>query len=620
MYCLLCGEGTGFSVQKHHINKLPNITNSSAKHVEKPKKEYVVPDSIEGWSDSIGVLLSSYFENPVFPEYYNADVVFNLSKVRKKGNKISSGNGKSPGPEPLNRSLNKIREILDSISNPRIRPINAYDIIMHMSDAVLSGGIRRSATICLFSPDDEEMYNAKIGNWFYTNPQRGRSNNSAVLLRGETSFEKFQDLINSTRQCGEPGFLWTDSLEQLFNPCVEASLYGYDVYGNSGWQKCNLSSINGKSITSKELFFEYARAAAIIGTLQAGFTDFPYLGEVTERIVRQEALLGVSITGIMENPDIILNADNQNEAATLIRKTNEEIAKKININPASRLTNIKPEGTTSCVLGTSSGIHPHHAKRYFRRVQANTTEEPYKLFKNINPLACEKSVWSNNKTDDVVTFCIEVEKGARLKNDMSAIDLLNAVKLTQNNWVETGTVKERLVAPFLKHSVSNTINVRLDEWEEVTKYIYENRDSFTGISLLPSSGDKDYAQAPFCTVYNPQEIIDRYGDASIFASGLIETALDCFDNLWLACDCVLGLNETTLKRQDKWVEKAKSFAQKYFSDLKTMTYCLKDVHNWKLWCDLKREYKNVDYTTMIEKEDNTKQEEESACAGGKCEL
>ena len=581
MYLLLCGCGTGFSVQKCHINQLPHFTESRINKEVLPESIYSVEDSIEGWSDAVGILISSYFENAPFPDWSKKNVIFDFSKIRPAGSFLSSCSGKAPGPEPLKKSLEEIRKLLDNCAfQTKLKPINAYDIVMYLSDAVLSGGVRRSATICIFSFDDEEMYNAKIGDWYYKNPQRGRSNNSALLLRDKVTFEEFCHLIKSTKQWGEPGFIWASDEDELFNPCVEASLYAKTIYGESGWQFCNLSTLNGKKIKSEEDFLEAAEAAAIIGTLQAGFTNFPYLGKASEDITKREALLGVSITGIMENSEILLDPKIQKKVALHIKRVNERAAKKLNINPASRLTNLKPEGTTSCFLGTSSGIHPHHAKRYFRTVQANNTEPVFQYFKTINPIACEKSYWSNNNTDSVIRFCIEVEEGAKLKNDLPAIELLKAVKITQDNWVKYGTIKERLAIPTLKHNVSNTIQVKENEWDEVTKFIFDNRDSFAGVSLIPWAGDKDYVQAPFCTVFTPSQIIKEYGDASIFASGVIEECLKHFDNLWIAADCYLDLLKPTNEEQAKCLEKMQRFSEKYFdSDKKKMTYCLKDVFN-----------------------------------------
>ena len=366
-------------------------------------------------------------------------VVFDYSNIRPAGSYLSSSGGKAPGPEPLKKALSNIKKVLDkSLKNSdfsasevrKLTPIEVYDIVMHAADAVISGGVRRSATICLFSPDDEKMAQAKTGNWFHDNPQRGRSNNSALLLRDKTTKEQFAELMQSVREFGEPGFVWSDSTELVVNPCVEIGLYPVDVTtGHTGWQACNLSTINCSKIETEEDFYESCKAAAIIGTLQAGFSDFAYLGEVTERIIAREALLGVSMTGIMDCPEICLDPAIQRHGAKIVKTTNKEIARKIGINIAARTTCIKPEGTTSCILGTSSGIHPHHAKRYIRRVQANKMEPIYQYFQGINERACEESVWSANDSDAVISFCIEVAPGSKTKNQINALELLGICKI-----------------------------------------------------------------------------------------------------------------------------------------------------------------------------------------------
>ena len=629
MYLLLCGCGTGFSVQNHHIQKLPSFV----KH-KRGNKKFTIPDSIEGWSDAVGVLIASYFDQEeLFPEYVGKIVQFDYSKIRPAGAYLSSSSGKAPGPEPLKKALTNIKRVLDkALKNcdfcadelRSLSPIEAYDIVMHAADAVISGGVRRSATICVFSPDDKKMIKAKTGNWFRENPQRGRSNNSALLLRNKTSVKKFHELMQSVREFGEPGFLWSDSTELVVNPCVEIGMYPVDEKTKkTGWQACNLSTINCAKIKTEEDFYEACRAAAIIGTLQAGFASFPYLGEVSERIIKREALLGVSMTGIMEQHEICLDPSVQKKGAKVVKQTNKEFAAKIEINPAARTTCIKPEGTSSCVLGTSSGIHPHYAKRYIRRVQANKMEPVYQYFQTINPRACEESVWSANDSDDVISFCIEVRDGSKLKNKISAVDLLKYVKSTQQNWVMPGKLESLCTKPWLSHNVSNTINVKPEEWNQVEQFIYKNRKYFCGVSLLPVSGDKDYPQAPFTTVYLPSEIVSHYGDGAICASGLIEVALDLWeDNLWAACDALLGVGGRVKGEAKKtWVARCKRFAGRYLDgNIKKLTYCMKDVYNWKEWIDLKRLYKNVDYMNVIEEEDNVKPEQEWACAGGKCDI
>lgn len=629
MFLLLCGCGTGFSVQKHHIAKLPNLIKE-----KRGSKKFVIPDSIEGWSDAVGVLVSSYFDqDELFPEYNGKSVNFDYSLIRPAGSLLKSSGGKAPGPEPLKNALSNMRKILekalkDSIfASPELRvltPIEAYDIVMHGADAVISGGVRRSATICVFSPDDEEMAKAKTGNWFIENPQRGRSNNSALLLRETTTKKQFSELMKSVKDFGEPGFVWSDSTELIVNPCVEIGMWPVDEdTGKTGWQACNLSTINCAKIKTKEDFYDACRAASIIGTLQAGFNDFDYLGETSEKIIKREALLGVSMTGIMEQHDICLDPEIQKMGADIVKKTNKAISKKIGVNQAARTTCIKPEGTSSCILGTSSGIHPHHAKRYIRRVQANKMEPIYNYFKEINPRACEESVWSNNDSDDVVSFCVEVPAGSKTKNKVGALDLLDYVKSTQRSWVIPGTNKSLCTQSWLVHNVSNTINVKAEEWDEVESYIYKHRKYFCGISLLPITGDKDYPQAPFTTIHLPTEQVSHYGDASLFVSGLIEVALNLWeDNLWAACDSLLGIGEK-IKGNGKrvWADRCKKFADRYFEgDVRRLTYCMKDVYNWKEWVDLSREYVSVDYTNVIEEEDNVNPEQEWACSGGVCEV
>tara|TARA_R100000152_G_C6782111_1_gene218438 strand:+ start:2551 stop:4701 length:2151 start_codon:yes stop_codon:yes gene_type:complete len=623
MYLLLCGCGTGFSVQKHHIAKLPNLIKE-----KNGQKKHTIVDSIEGWSDAVGVLVSSYFKGcKLFPEYNGKNVTFDYSQIRAAGAYLKSSGGKAPGPDPLKNALTHIKKLLDAaIKNgqKKITPIQAYDIVMYSADAVISGGVRRSATICVFSGDDEEMAKAKTGNWFTENPQRGRSNNSALLLRNETTKEQFKELMESVKEFGEPGFVWSDSTELIVNPCVEIGMWPVDeTTGKTGWQACNLSTINCAKVTTKKEFYEACASAAIIGTLQAGFTSFPYLGEVSERIISREALLGVSMTGVMEQHEICLDPEVQKKGAEIVKETNKKLAALIGVNQAARTTCVKPEGTSSCILGTSSGIHPHHAKRYIRRVQANKLEPIYQYFKTINPRACEESVWSNNDSDDVVAFCVEVPDGAKIKNQVDAVALLEYVKSTQRNWVMSGKNTKQCTQPWLTHNVSNTINVKPDEWDAVTDFIYKNRKYFCGVSLLPIAGDKDYAQAPFTTVYLPSEQIQHYGDAAMFVSGLIEVGLDLYkDNLWAACDSLLGVGEKAKDPEKKdYKNRCQKFADRYMDgDLKRLTYCMKDVYNWKEWLDMNREYKEVDYTKVIEEKNNVNPVQEVACAGGKCDI
>lgn len=625
LWLLLCGCGVGFSVQRHHIDRLPALRRPGA------PATHTVEDSIEGWADALGALLSGYLDaaDAPFPAYAGRRVAVDVARVRPAGAPLRGGVARAPGPGPLVRALERIRALIDArlaAGADRLRPIDAYDIVMHASDAVLSGGVRRSATICIFSPDDDEMARAKTGDWFVANPQRGRSNNSALLLRDATPRRRFAELMQHVREFGEPGFVWADSTEILYNPCGEIGMWPVDPdTGASGWAFCNLCEINLKACVTPALFARAARAAAVLGTLQAGYTDFPYLGEATGRIARREALLGVSMTGMMDNPALAFDPALQRAMARLVLDVNAEVAESIGIAPAARATCVKPAGTTSSILGTASGIHAHHARRYFRRVQANVAETPLRFFRLHNPRAVEPSVWNPNGTDAVITFCVEVPPGARTANDLSALELLRHVRLTQENWVAAGRRPERCAQPWLTHNVSNTISVLPDEWQAVTDHLYEHRRSFAGVSLLPAGGDLDYPQAPFCAVWSAEEIVRAHGEAALHAAPLIEQAQRTFGDLWSACACLLGTGVALGPGDDArraWIGRAADAAARWCGgDRRALAACLKRVHLAAEWDELTRVYRPVDWTAMREMRDGTGAVElDPACAGGGCEI
>lgn len=894
LFLLLCGTGVGFSVEKEHVARLPKLKAPDEDNVI----HWEIGDTIEGWSDALYALIESYVDGDRYIE-------FSYSKIRDKGSKLESSGGKAPGHLPLKRALDHIRGVLEKAKNRHLKPIECYDIVMYAADCVISGGVRRSATICLFSPDDEDMLNAKTGNWFTENPQRGRSNNSVKLIRSETTKEEFLSAFEKQKEWGEPGFYFAENSTYGSNPCVTgdtwvmtaegpeqikdltgipftalvngdcysstekgafftgnkevfklrfkeglsvestddhkfltedgwklaadlkegekvvvhnhrlmewfgkgrynegwllgsllgdgtfddnsalldywgdsrhemekiakellnfaglnpigkitgqecvadsgkrrissvelkklAESYGitrrnkvitealektssefykgflrgyfdadgsvqgtqekgcsirltsvsqenleavqrmllrlgifsriyfnrreegyrllpdgnggkkeyycktihelvianedilkfsgkinfyepakaealskiisgykrtpnrtkffatfesktscgikpvydctipgphaFDANGlyahncveiglnpsdgveatpeNTGWQFCNLCEINGSMLKTEHDFAIAVQAATIIGTLQAGYTHFPYLGEITERLCEKEALLGVSITGMMDSPDVALNPEIQKRMAQLAVATNRRFAKEIGIESAARVTCVKPAGTTSLVLGTASGIHPRHARRYFRRVQANTQDPVYKFFKEKNPHMCEKSVWSNNGTDDVISFPIQAPDTAITRDEISALDLLRHVHSTQKNWVIPGNAKP-WSSPGLQHNVSNTITVDEDEWDDVADFIWDHREDFTGISMLAKVGDKQYPQAPHEKVINDEDEV--------------------------------------------------------------------------LWNRLIEHYSKLDYKDFREDEDTTDVKAEAACAGGKCDL
>ena len=944
-WLLLCGVGVGFSVQKHHIAKLPAVRKPTG---DEEECVFVVPDTIEGWADACGVLLSTIFEtDQAFPEFFGKKVRFDFSLIRPEGSRISCINGKAPGPDPLRKSLAKIAALIQEITGPKLQPIEAYDILMFMADAVLAGGVRRSATLTIFSEDDDAMMNAKTGNWFLTRPERARSNNSVMYMRESLTEEKLWQACQKMQEFGEPGVILSDSLEAIFNPCVpgdtwvvtasgrrqvydllnkpftavvdgehhecktgfvrtgtkpvftlstleglqitatanhkfltstgdwvplgdlqpgtklrihdhtqlvgslgdmnresmigwlvgtvasagqwhagkwqvafsgrdakqldavtayfiastrvpsledcvrpylridgtfcldlekesltflqgflsawiecrldmktlflpvrtlqeqatiqrlllvfgvttlsvvdtmvlylppssitrvccvlhiqgyhnylkvskrrrlwepvaprevtvksrqlvgnrdvydctvdgahafdangfwvhncvEVGLSAYDEKGNSGFETCNLSEINMKLVRTEDDFYTACRAASIIGTLQAGYTDFPYLGPATENIIRREALLGVSMTGMMDRPDIAFDPRILRTGAAIVRRTNQLLARKLGIRPSARTTCVKPAGSTSCILGTASGIHPHHARHYFRRVQVNERDPNLAHMARANPQAIEDSVWSTGNTDKVITFCCEVPATALTKLAVRDLALLEKVKLVQQNWVVPGKDPARCTQPWLSHNVSNTINVDAGNWKPVMHYVLQNKQDFTGLSFLGTSGDLDYPQAPFQRVLMETEIVATYGRGALFISGLVVHALTAFDqSLHAACQYLITATDfqthvadtnpqhtdshTIREVKEKinkqlWATQAKQFADRYFTgDLKRLTYCMKHVDALKTWTDIRRNYQPVqwDELEMAEGEQPSSTQLPIACSGGGCEI
>lgn len=1002
-YWLLSGCGVGFSVQKHHVNQLPPL--------QKRKNDvipFIVPDSIEGWSEAFGRLLKSFFDG-------SERIVFDLSQIRPKGAHIKGG-FKAPGSEGLRKALEKIEQLLEQHIQKRggneftlLSPIVCYDTVMFIADAVLSGGVRRSATICLFSLDDDEMMKAKTFENFNTfagiNPQRGRSNNSVILHRKDCTKEQFMGIFSSIRQMGEPGFYFVDDYNQGTNPCVsgdtwvtttegpkqvkdiigkqvelsmngkfykttsdgfwetgekevfeielyhgerikttkehkfllkngswctvedlqigdelcietnktelqwegiqgtkeegwlvgnligdgtfsdgtptfcywgdnkqemlrkaksflrevvsipkrnvnreylpdtdgsvdeyhdnvqvycsrftpfvekwkiergqkhfntlieqgspefysgviggffdadgsvggnsevglsvgitqshretleivqrmllrlgicsrvhlsqpegpnimpdgkggekeyigrdcyelvvqgrvmvekffekifvqdtlklqkfqkalstyktnrlykanrefsskvlsiksigvekvydctvpevscfgangfiahncvEISLWGYTEDMRSGFQGCNLSTINGNKMTTKEKFFEACVASAFIGTLQATYTDFKFVSKESKEIFDREALLGCSVTGWMNNPQILLDEEVMREGARIVKETNKLVVDMmksvgIDINYAARTTCVKPEGNSSVLFETASGVHGEHSRRYFRVMQINKDSEITKILQETFPELIEESAWSSNKTDIVVYIPTEPRTTSIFKDELEGIKQLEIVKKIQTNWVIEGTNVEHCVKPFLKHNVSNTVEVREEQWNEVIEYLWENKDYFTGVSFLPKIGDKMYYQAPFTSVLTVEEIVEKYGEGSLFASGLIVDGLHVFENLWDACDLVLkrdrkleGTRQQILLRLD-WIRRAKQYAKRYFkNDLQEMTYCLKDVHLYHKWCTINRvlSIRDLDFTQLDLKPNYVDADSLGAisCQGGACEL
>ena len=471
MFLLLSGTGVGYSVQQHHVDQLPEI--------KQPKKSrrFLVDDSITGWADAIKVLMRAYFDPTK-----TTKPIFDFRDIRKKGARLITSGGKAPGPEPLKICLTKIEAMLSQKEpGSKLTTLEAHDIQCHIADAVLSGGIRRAAMIALFSYGDNSMASCKSGAWWELNPQRGRANNSAVLLRHRMTKESFFETWEYMRLsgAGEPGFYFTNDKEIGTNPCAEISLKPYGF--------CNLTEINASSIVDQDDFNSRTKAASFLGTLQAGYTDFYYLRDEWRETAEKEALLGVSMTGIASG--VVTNLNLQ-EASELAVVENERVAALIGINKARRVTTVKPSGTTSLVLGSSSGVHAWHNDYYLRRIRVNKNEAIYAYLAVFHPELVEDEFFSP-ETTAVITVPQKAPEGSVTRHTETAVSLLERVKLLHDNWIKPG---HRLGDNT--HNVSCTINIKDTEWDEVRDYIWENNESFTAISCLPHS-DHNYQQAPF---------------------------------------------------------------------------------------------------------------------------
>lgn len=469
MFLLLGGTGVGFSVQNHHVEQLPEIRKPNPNR----KRRFLVGDSIEGWADAIKVLMKSYF-------FGGSTVDFDFSDVRPKGSKLITAGGKAPGPQPLRECVVKLDGILrDKEDGDKLTPLEVHDIICHIADAVLAGGIRRAALISLFSMDNDEMLTCKSGAWWELNPQRGRANNSAVVLRHKVHKEDFDSLWMRIKNsgAGEPGIYFSNDKDWGTNPCCEIALRPY--------QFCNLTTINASDIESQEDYNERARAAAFIGTLQASYTDFHYLRDIWRRTTEKDALIGVSMTGIASME--IFKYDIE-EAVSIVKEENKRVAKLLGINAAARTTAVKPEGTASLVLGTSSGIHAWHNDHYIRRLRVGKNEPIYQYLLETHPDVIEDDIF--RITDAVLSVPQKAPENAVYRNE-SVFDFLNRVKEVSTRWVKSGHVKGENT-----HNVSATVSIKDDEWEDVGEWMWAQREVYNGLSVLPFDGGT-YQQAPY---------------------------------------------------------------------------------------------------------------------------
>ena len=468
MFLLLGGTGVGYSVQRHHIEQLPAITKPGK------KRTYLIEDSIMGWADAVKVLMKAYLEGGFTPN-------FDFRAIRHKGARLVTAGGKAPGPEPLKLCLTHVQAILDrKQEGEKLSPLECHDILCHIANSVLAGGIRRSAMIALFSHDDEEMITCKYGEWYLLNEQRGRANNSAVLERGKVGEEEFFNLWKRIEASGsgEPGIYWTNNKDWGTNPCCEIGLRPY--------QFCNLCEVNVSDVVSQEDLNERVATAAFFGTLQAGFTDFHYLRPIWQKTTQKDALLGIGMTGIGSGEILKYDLD---VAAHVAKVMNSMISNVLGTNEAARITCIKPSGTTSLVLGTASGIHAWHNDYYLRTMRFNKNEDIASYLMVNHPELCEDDVL--RPTDTVcVRIPVKAPEGSIFRTE-TAIDTLERVKKFSTEWVKPGHISGDNT-----HNVSATINIKEDEWQNVGTWMWDNREHYNGLSVLSFDGGS-YVQAPF---------------------------------------------------------------------------------------------------------------------------
>ena len=656
-WLLLSGCGCGLSVEQAHVDKLPDLL--PLEELLEESEVFRIPDSIEGWSDAIHRLLEFFFVPGT------TRPVFDYTDIRPKGSKIA-GRFLAPGPDGLRIALDNIRKLLReavTAGQRRLSALQCTDIIAHLADSVLSGGVRRSALMILFSPEDEEMVNCKHGDWFSTNPQRARFNMSAALDRGQVAREVYERLFEAMRTSGDPGLYWRDEFGIGCNPCCEIGFRPVDQYGNTGWQVCNLVSINGLCCTTEEEFYKICRCASTLATVQATYMDFAYLSPATRNIIESDPLIGVSIGGIMNNPQVLTNPNILSVGAMQVRQQNAKVARILGINPATRTTCVKPDGTVSLLLGMTSGIHGAYAKRYLRSVEANIEEPNLKAYEEANPKAVQPNIFQPT-TDKKIFFPIEESEETLLRSELAGLKLLEYVKLVQQSWVIPGMTD---MSSPIKNNVSNTVDVPNDQWDVVRDWVWENQDYIAGVTFLSSYGDMDLPQAPMCRVATPEEILREYGVGSMFASGLVVEAIEVFGDLWKACESAQGrgeqlfvsdhalvdylqkndLDEATITEEERKhilatlnaklndkvenlaakrdiVRRIIKFAANYCrGDVYKAVNLLKSVNNLHLFELLKKTYKPVDWKMVDfggKRYANADEQASQSCVGGACEI
>ena len=508
MFLLLGGTGVGYSVQKHHVEQLPEIRKPNPNRT----RRFVIADSIEGWADAVKALMKTYFNG-------GSKLRFDYSDIRPKGARLVTSGGKAPGPQPLKECLVKIEGILSEMPDAsKLSTLQVHDIVCYIADAVLAGGIRRAALISLFSADDDDMIACKSGNWWETNPQRGRANNSAVLMRHKITKDFFLDLWKRVELsgAGEPGIYLSNDKDWGTNPCCEIALRPF--------QFCNLCEVNASDIESQEDYNNRVKAAAFIGTLQASYTDFHYLRPIWQRTTEKDALIGVSMTGI--GSGTVLGYD-MKEAAKLVKEENARVAELLGINKSARCTTVKPAGTTSLTLGTSSGIHAWHNDYYIRTIRVGKNEAIYKYLAEHHQELIEDEYFSPHDTA-VISIPQKAPEGAIMRTE-SPFQLLERVKRVAQEWIRSGHRSGSNT-----HNVSATISLRDHEWDAAGQWMWDNKKHYNGLSVLPYDGGT-YKQAPFqdCSEEEYERLFSYLNDIDL--TNIIELADETDLSGELAC-------------------------------------------------------------------------------------
>ena len=666
-YLSLCGCGVGVNMMLPFIDRLPWLHRR-----HKGTKTFVIQDNIEGWTDGFHALISSYIDESSdaiegFEEYQGYAIKFDYSLIRAKGAKVGR-RFLAPGPDGLRNSFQKIEELLDNylrndmIGN-KFTTVIAYDIFMHLMNAVLSGGVRRSAASVIFSPEDKDMLECKADPlWRTNNLQRERSNNSVGLVKGTFTKEQFEEILKLNKDGNDVGFVFMNHIFEIYNPCFEIGftpLYFNFLSGTvreetiqriqesdisvlddgvkTAIQCCNLTEGNLATCKTPQDFYDICRAQGIIGSMQAGFLNFKHIKDClfeTIEISKQEALLGVSFAGFANAPWILERPDVLSTGAAIVLGANKEIADIIGTSYCARATCVKPGGDGPIVLMEKTPCEPGateaHSKRLFRVMQLNKDTDTAKYLQEHMPYLLEESTHSENHTDHVVFVPIENEEGTIYKDDMRGVKHLKNIKIIMENWVNPGKVESRCIIPTTSHNVSNTVVVGEEDYKEVTDYIFENQDIFRAVSFAAPALDKDYNQCPNTSVLTGEEILAKYGEASMFASGLVVDALHAFDdNLWDACtacsskDFKLTGNRVTVLIKKDIVRRFKQFAKNYFkNDINEMLYCLKDVHLYHKWRTITRQMKEVDFTEILTKPQYIEIDTigAKACNGSSCSI